>query len=336
MKRTEISQLGKNAFIERLIKPFGIIPEDAATIDRGDYLELISSSTMLEGVNFDLQYTPLQHLGYKAVVAAISNICAMNGTAECITVSLGISARFSVEEVESIYEGIGFATKEYNLKLIGGNTSASLTGLMLVITAVGRVDKDKVVHRSGAKDSDLICITGNLGSAYMGLKLLEREKIAVGSSGLKPEFKGGEYLLERQLKPKARKDIIERLEEAKIVPTSMIDITSGLASAALNIAYSSQCGLRIYLERLPIASEAFSMAKDLSTDPVVAALNGGDDYELMFTVPLEYHQEILTMESIDVIGHILPESKGAALTTPDGSEIMLQSPDFSSQFETED
>lgn len=328
MERTAISSLGKSAFIRRIIDPLGIEADDAAVVDRGDYLELIAVATMLEGIDFDLQYTPLEHLGYKAVVAAVSNIYAMNGSPEYLTLSLGISSRFAVEEVEAIYKGVETACGEYQVKLIAGNTSASITGLIMALTVVGRVTADNIVRRSGAVDTDLLCVTGNLGAAYMGLQLLEREKRAVGDSMVTPKLDGYNYILQRQLKPSARKDIITRLAECGIVPSSMIDVTRGLASAALNLALSSSCGVRIYLDRLPIASQTFTMTEELGADPVVAALNGGDDFELLFTVPLSRHHDILTMPGVDVIGHIVPQQKGAMLTTPDGSDIELRSPDF--------
>lgn len=331
MKRTEISTLGKNAFVNQLTQPFDITHDDAATIEREGYLELVATATLLEGVDFDLQYTPLQHLGYKAVVAVLANIYAMNGTPEYMTVSLGLSARFAVEEVEAIYQGVGKGCEDYNVRLIGGNTSASLTGLTMAMTAIGRVETDKIAHRSGANSTDLLCITGNLGAAYMGLQLLEREKRAVGDSGIKPKLDGYNYLLQRQLKPTLPLTVIRGLAELSIVPTAMIDVTRGLASASLNLCQSSQCGVRIYLDRLPISSQTFAMAKELGADPVVAALNGGDDYEMLFTVPLSAHQDILTMAGVDVIGHIVSLSKGAAMTTPDGSEIALQSPDFTAK-----
>lgn len=328
MKRTEIATLGKNAFINQLIEPFGITPDDAAVIERDGFLELIATASLLEGVDFDLQYTPLQHLGYKAVVAALSNIYAMNGSPEFLTTNIALSARFAVEEVEALYEGIRGGCDEYKVQLIAGNTSASMTGLMLSLTAVGHVAKDRIVHRSGATDTDLLCVTGNLGAAYMGLQLLEREKRAVGHSGTAPKLDGYNYLLKRQLKPTAQHTVINELAECGIMPTAMIDVTRGLASAALNLCESSGCGVRIYLNRLPIASETFAMAEELHADPVVAALNGGDDFELLFTVPIAQHKDILTMAGVDVIGHIVPLAKGAALTTPDGSEITLSSPDF--------
>ena len=334
-KRTPVSSLGKVAFIEKLISPFRTDgmpePDDAAVIARDGYSELVSVATMLEGIDFDLTYFPLQHLGYKSVVKAVSNIYAMNGTPQYLTVGIGLSARFSVEDAEALYEGIRRGCGDYSVTLAGGNTSPSLTGLTIALTAIGRADDDKVVRRSGAGLNDIVCVSGNFGAAYMGLQLLEREKRSVGGEGaVRPELEGHEYILERQLKPAARADITEALNEAGIVPTAMIDVTSGLASAALHICNSSDTGIRIYLDRIPISSGTFAMAEEMGIDPVVAALNGGDDFELLFTVPLNKHQEVLAMGGVDVIGHMVAASKGAALTTPDGSEITITSPDFTS------
>ena len=302
-KRTEIAEIGKFGLIERIcsrvepqnastVKGCG---DDTAVIDAGDRYVLLSTELLLEGVHFDLTYYPLQHLGYKAVVAGISDILAMNGTPRQIELALGIPARFSVEMIDRLYDGIRAACDRYRTDLAGG-------------------------------DTDLICVSGDLGAAYMGLHLLEREKRACGGQpDPKPKFEGHEYILGRQLKPEARTDIIERLAEAGIVPTSMIDITDGLASETLHLCKSSGCGARIYLDRLPIARQTHDMAEELHADPVVAALNGGQDYELLFTVPLSKQQEIFAL-GVDVIGHVTAAGTGAMLVTPDGSEIALKAP----------
>ena len=335
-KRTSISALGKVAFIEKLTAPFKndkieTSGDDAAVLPREGYYELVAVATMFEGIDFDLTYFPLQHLGYKAVVKAVSNIYAMNGRAEYIIVSIGLSARFAVEDADALYEGIKHAADDYSVSLIGGNTSASMTGLTLAVTAVGRVDTDRLATRGGAQLNDVVCVTGNLGAAYMGLQLLEREKRSVGGDGIvAPKLEGYEYILGNQLKPTARRDVIESLAEAGLVPTSMIDITSGLASASLHLCHSSKLGIRLYLDRIPISSQTFKMAEELSIDPVVAALNGGDDFQLLFTVPLDKHKEVVAIGGVDVIGHMVAESKGAALTTPDGSEITISAPDWTS------
>lgn len=344
MNRTEISALGKVAFVERLTRPFTTdghahirqgIGDDGAVIDRGGRLEIITQAAMLEGIDFDLTYTPLEHLGYKLVVAAVSNVCAMNAQAEYLTVGIGLSARFSVEDATALYDGIERAADEYGLALIGGNTSASLTGLLLTATAVGSTSEAELTLRSGAQNNDLLCVTGDLGAAYMGLQLLEREKRALkGNEAVRPELdKTHAYLLQRQLKPEARTDILLQLREEQIKPTAMIDITRGLASAALHLCRRSDAGVRIYLNRIPIASDTFKLAEEMHIDPVVAALNGGDDFELLFTAPLERHRDLLAMPGVDVIGHIVPASAGAALVTPDGGEIRLQAPDWTAREE---
>ncbi len=342
MKRTEISALGKVAFVERLTQPFTTnsntqirqgIGDDGAVIDRGGWLEVVTQATMLEGIDFDLTYTPLEHLGYKLVTAAVSNLCAMGARAEYLTVSIGLSARFSVEDATALYEGIRRATEHYRLDLVGGNTSASLTGLLLSATAIGTTSDEELILRSGARDKELLCVTGNLGAAYLGLQLLEREKRVLQGNGVsRPEInREHAYILQRQLKPEARVDVLNQLREAGIRPTAMIDVTRGLASATLHLCQRSGVGARIYLNRIPIASETFRMAEEMHIDPVVAALNGGDDFELLFTAPLDKHRDLLTMAGVDVIGHIVPASAGAALETPDGGEIRLQAPDWTAR-----
>lgn len=337
-ERTQISTLGKVAFLDRLLDPFkdqtnNTIGDDAAVIDRSDSLELVASDTMLEGIDFDLQYTPLEYLGRKAVVAGISNVVAMNGVARYISVSIGLSARFCVEEVELLYKGIRQACNEFKVELIGGNTSASLTGLTIATTTIGQTTKEDIAYRKGAMVTDLVCLSGNLGAALLGLHILEREKRATqGNPGIEPQLaKKYEYLLSRLLKPTPRIDITDSLKRDNITPTSMIDITQGLSSAALHLCAESEVGMRIYLDRLPISSQVFDTAQELGIDPVVAALNGGDDFELLFTVPLALHKEIMQTPGVDVIGHIVNRELGAVLTTPDGAEISIQSPDWTSQ-----
>lgn len=303
------------------------IGDDAAVIDAGDKYLLLSTELLMEGVHFDLTYFPLKHLGYKVVVAAMSDIIAMNGTPRQLTLALGVSARFSVEHLEELYEGVRAACEEYSIDLVGGDTTASINGLSIGVTAVGEVAKDKLVRRSGAKENDLVCITSDLGAAYMGLHLLERERIALdGHPNPNPDFKGHEYILRRQLKPDLRLDIIKALEAEGIVPSSMIDITDGLASDALQLCKSSGCGVRLYLERIPIAAETRAMADELNADPIVAMLNGGEDYELMFTVPLEMREKVLHFGGVDVIGHVT--THGAVLVTPEGGELPLTAPGF--------
>ena len=337
-KRTEIAELGEFGLIDHLTKDFSPankrtlkgVGDDAAVVAAGrDDAVLISTDSLLEGVNFDLTYFPLKHLGYKAVTVGASDILAMNGTPEQIMISLGVSSKLPVEALKDLYEGIEFACKEMGIDLVGGDTSASMTGLVINITTIGRAKRKAISYRSGAQFNDLICITGDLGSAYMGLSLLEREKRVLRDvENPEPKFEGYEYLLQSYLKPRARKDIIELLAEEGIVPTSMIDISDGLASEVLQICKASKCGARIYLDRIPIAKQTSTLAEEMHMDPVVAALNGGNDYELMFTVPLEMQEKVMRLGVVDVIGHITRESTGAYLVTPDGSDIKLRAQGF--------
>ncbi len=337
-KRTEISELGEFGLIDHLTSKFAAkqsstlkgVGDDAAVIAAGGVdVVVVSSDTMLEGIDFDLTYFPLKHLGYKAVTVGISDILAMNARPEQIILSLGISSKLSVEALDDLYEGVHFACEELGIDLVGGDTSASITGLVIGITAIGRAKRESIAYRSGAQLNDLICITGNLGAAYMGLHLLEREKRVLRDvKNPEPQFEGYEYLLEKYLKPRARKDVVEQLAEEGIVPTSMIDLSDGLASDLMQICRSSKCGARIYLERIPIAKQTSALAEEMHADPVVAALNGGEDHELLFTVPLSMQEKVMRMGGIDVIGHITAESTGAALVTPDGSDIMLKAQGF--------
>lgn len=337
-KRTEIAELGHFGLIDRLTEGVEVsnsstvvgVGDDAAVIDAGDKYMLLSTELFMEGVHFDLTYFPLKHLGYKVVVAAMSDIIAMNGTPRQLTLSLGISARFAVEHLEELYEGVKVACNEYGIDLVGGDTSASINGLTIGVSAVGEVAKDKLVRRSGAKKNDLVCITSDLGAAYMGLHLLERERIALdGHPNPTPQFEGHEYILRRWLKPDLRLDVVKALEAEGIVPTSMIDITDGLASDALQLCKASGCGIRLYLERIPIAAETRAMADELNADPIVAMLNGGDDYELMFTVPLEMQEKVLRFGGVDIIGHMT--ERGAVLVTPEGGELPLTAPGFATK-----
>lgn len=336
--RTEIAQLGEFRLIDLLTKEFVNndattlcgVGDDAAVIApaRGEAV-LCSTDSLFEGVDFDLTYFPLKHLGYKAVTAAASDILAMNATPSQLTVSLGVSSKLPVEALQDLYQGIAFACKEYGIDLVGGDTRASMTGLVINLTALGHAKKERIVYRSGAQQNDLICITGNLGAAFMGLQLLEREKrVLNGVESPEPQFSGYEYLLQKYLKPRLRKDIIEALADEKIVPTSMIDLSDGLSSDLLQICNASKCGARIYLDRIPIAKQTSALAEELHADPVVAALNGGEDYELLFTVPLAMQEQVMRMGLVDVIGHITPQNTGAYLVTPDGTDIQLRAQGF--------
>ncbi len=336
---TEIASLGEFGLIDRLTRDFAPgnpatlrgVGDDAAVIAaaQGDEVSLCTTELLLEGVDFDLTYFPLQHLGYKAVVEAVSDLLAMNGRAEQLFVSLGVSSKMSVEALEALYEGIRIACGELGVDLAGGDTKASVTGLAIHVTALGRASRESVTYRDGARLHDLICITGDLGAAYMGLHLLEREKRVLRDvQNPEPQFKGYEYLLQRYLKPRARRDVIESLAEEKIVPTAMIDLSDGLASDLLQICKASKCGARIYLDKIPIARQTTAFAEELHADPVVAALNGGEDHELLFTVPLALQEQVMRMGGIDVIGHITAPEAGAMLVTPDGSEIRLKAQGF--------
>lgn len=332
-KETEIAQLGEFGLIEHITNGINIknistkkgVGDDCAVLNYTDNEVLISTDLLLEGVHFDLTYVPLKHLGYKAAVVNFSDIYAMNGTPRQIVVGLGISKRFTVEHIEALYEGIRLACEIYGVDLVGGDTTSSKAGLTISITCIGEVSKDEIVYRSGAKDTDLICVSGDLGAAYMGLQLLEREKIAsVGQSDFQPKFEGKEYLVERQLKPEARKDIIEDLRKNNIIPTAMIDVSDGLSSELLHICKQSNSGCRIYEDRLPIDYQTAIMAEELNMNLVTAALNGGEDYELLFTVPLHYHEQLEKIGGIKIIGHITKEDLGCAMITRDGNEIYLK------------
>ncbi len=340
-KPTEIATLGEFGLIDRLTSAFKIhnrstlrgVGDDAAVItpQRGESM-LCTTDTFFEGVDFDLTYFPLKHLGYKVVTAAISDILAMNARPTQIMVSIGLSSKISVEALDELYEGIRFACNEQQIDLAGGDTRASMTGLVISITALGAAPKKNIVYREGAGQHDLICITGNLGAAYMGLRLLERERrVLEGVANPEPQFGGYEYLLEKYLKPRPRTDIIEALAKEKIEPTAMIDLSDGLASDLMQLCRSSKCGARIYLERIPIARQTSTLAEEMHADPVVAALNGGEDYELLFTVPLAMQEQIMRLGLVDIIGHITPASTSCYLVTPDGSEIALKAQGFPEQ-----
>lgn len=331
--RTEISTLGEFGLINHLTKEIKLtnpesilgVGDDAAIINNGDLQTLVTTDLLLEGIHFDLTYVPLKHLGYKAAVVNFSDIYAMNGTPKQITVSLGISKRFAVEDIDALYDGIKLACEIYGVDLVGGDTSASMTGLTISITCIGVADEDKIAKRNGAKPNDLICVSGDLGAAYMGLQLLEREKSVLNDiEGATPKFEGREYILERQLKPEARKDIVKALADNGIVPTSMIDVSDGLSSELMHICTQSKTGCRIYEERIPIDYQTAVTAEEMNLNVVTAAMNGGEDYELLFTVPLDKHDEISKIEGISVIGHITAESLDCAMITRDGGEITLK------------
>ena len=336
--KTDISTLGEFGLIKHLtedIKPknnttrYGI-GDDAAVLDFKGYQTLVTSDILLEGIHFNLEYVPLKHLGYKAAVVNFSDICAMNGKPTQIIVSLGISKRFAVEDLEELYAGIRLACDLYGVDLVGGDTTSSMTGLTISITCLGQARKEDIVYRNGAKVNDLICCTGNLGAAYMGLQLLERER-AVGETD--PEkaqeaFVGKEYILERQLKPEARKDIVEALKKAGIKPTAMMDISDGLSSELLHICTQSGVGCSVYADKLPIDYQSAAMAEELNMDIVTCALNGGEDYELLFTIDQKDYEKIIPVDDVNIIGYIQKPELGCNLVGRNGEEIALKAQGF--------
>ncbi len=333
-KQTEISTLGEFGLIEHITEGLENINnstvysvgDDAAILHYpSDHEILVTTDLLLENIHFDLTYVPLKHLGYKSAIVNFSDIYAMNGTPRQITVSLGISSRFTIEHIEQLYAGIRLACEEYNVDIIGGDTSASRQGLVISITCIGEVPLGKAVRRNGANETDLICVSGDLGAAYMGLQLLEREKeVSKGQPDFVPDFAGKEYLIERQLKPEARRDIIAELAEQGIIPTAMMDISDGLSSELLHICKQSEKGCRIYEDRIPIDYQTAIMAEELNMNLVTAAMNGGEDYELLFTVPLTDHEKIEKMKGVKVIGYICKAELGCAMITRDGTEISLK------------
>lgn len=333
MNRTEIATLGEFGLIDHLTKDFQLkqvssvkgVGDDAAIVDNGGRKTLVTTDLLLEGIHFDLIYVPLKHLGYKAAVVNFSDIYAMNGIPQQITVSLGISKRFSVEDLETFYEGVKLACEIYGVDIVGGDTTSSLTGFTISITCIGMADAERIVCRSGAKNTDLVYVSGDLGASYMGLQLLEREKVAFNGSGdVQPDFSGKEYLLERQLKPEARKDIVKSLEENGIVPTSMIDLSDGLSSDMLHICKQSNVGCQIFEERLPIDYQTAMMAEIFNMNVTTVALNGGEDYELLFTVPLHLQDQMARINGVHLIGHISKPEQGCYLVTRDGQEMQLR------------
>lgn len=332
-KQTEISELGEFGLIDRLtndiklVNPTSLkgVGDDCAVMRYKDTDVLVSTDLLVEGVHFDLTYVPLKHLGYKSAIVNFSDIYAMNGHPRQITVSLAVSKRFTVEHIEALYSGIKLACEIYGVDLVGGDTTSSRAGLIISITCIGDAPTDRIVYRSGAKPTDLICVSGDLGSAYMGLQLLEREKVAsAGQKDFQPQFQGKEYLIERQLKPEARRDIIESLEKAGIVPSSMMDVSDGLSSELLHICKASNVGCRVYEDRIPIDYQTALMAEELNMNLVTAAMNGGEDYELLFTIPLHMHDEILKIPGVKVIGNITKPELGCLLVTRDDTELPIR------------
>lgn len=326
--RTDISSLGEFGLINHLAQHFEInqsstikgVGDDAAVIDNGNLQTLVSTDMLVEGVHFDLSYVPLKHLGYKSVIVNLSDIYAMNATPRQIVVSIAISSRFSLEAVEELYQGMLLACKKYNIDLVGGDTTSSLQGLVINITVIGSAVKEDIVYRSGAKEGDLLCVSGDLGGAYMGLQILEREKAVFKENpNLQPDLEGKDYILERQLKPEARKDVIEQLKNLGIKPTAMIDISDGLASEIMHLCEQSNLGVDLYEEKIPLDSLTYDTAREFNLDPTMCALSGGEDYELLFTIPLEAYDKLKNLPDFSIIGHLTPASKGRNLIAKAGT-----------------
>jgi thiamine-monophosphate kinase len=331
-KATPVSDLGEFGLIERLTDKIKLrnpstlkgVGDDAAVIDFKDKEIVVTTDLLTEGIHFNLMYMPIKHLGYKAVVVNLSDVAAMNATPRQITVSLAISSKFSVEALEELYEGIYLACETYGIDLVGGDTTSSLTGLTISVTAIGEAEKGSIVYRSGAQKNDLICVSGDLGGAYMGLQLLEREnEVFKVNPKLQPKLEGYNYILGRQLKPEARVDMLKIFNNLGVRPNSMIDISDGLSSEVMHICKQSKTGAKIYEEKIPMDNEVKAMGNELNINPIVAALNGGEDYELLFTVSLNDHDKIRNNPDITVIGHIVDASEGTMLVTTGGSEIEL-------------
>ena len=339
-KRTEISTVGEFGLIRLLTKDIKLrnastvkgVGDDCAILDYKDKKVLVTSDILMEGVHFDLMYMPLKHLGYKAAMVNFSDVYAMNGTPRQLIVNIALGRRFCIEDIQELYSGIRLACDRHHVDIVGGDTSSSMTGLTISITCIGEGEEGRTVCRSGAKDTDLICVSGNLGAAYMGLQLLEREK-AVYTQQMKenktqapfqPDFTGKEYLLERQLKPEARRDIISRLREADILPTAMMDISDGLSSELMHICQQSGTGCLVYEERIPLDYQTAVMAEQLNMNVTTCALNGGEDYELLFTVSLTDYEKVKEIPDVHIIGRIQKAEYGCQLATRDGNEFELK------------
>jgi thiamine-monophosphate kinase len=332
MSNTPISEFGKYGLINHITGETRTknrstvlgIGDDAAIIDFGKNLTLVSTDLFLEGIHFNLIYTPMKHLGYKAVIRAISDIYAMNGIPQQIFISLGVSSRFPVEQIEDLYEGIGLACEKYRVDLAGGDTSSSLTGLAIGVTAVGFAEKKRIIKRDGARPNDLICVTGDFGSAFMGLQLLERErKLFQKEKITQPDLSGYEYVIGRQLRPEFPAGVLEELNSEGIIPTSMIDVTEGLASDLLQLCRMSGTGCSIYYSKIPIDHETIRLAEEFNIDPMTPALNGGEDFELLFTIPLEYLDKVKNLQSVKVIGHMTSEATEKFIVGDDGSRVEI-------------
>lgn len=335
--RTELSSLGEFGLIDHLTTGIEVkntstlkgIGDDAAVIDAGEDKVLVSTDLLVEGIHFDTAYTPLKHLGYKAAVVNFSDICAMNGTPTQLFVGMSVSNRYSVEALDEIYSGIKLACERYKVDLAGGDTTSGHQGLTLALTVTGLAKKEKIVYRSTAKEHDLVCVTGDLGGAYMGLLMLEREKkVFLANPDMQPDLQGHDYILQRQLKPEARIDIIKQLAENEIVPTSMIDISDGLASEILHICNDSNAGCRLYEEKIPVDTLTAITAAEFEMSPITAAMNGGEDYELLFTIAMSDIEKIKNIPDVKIIGHITEASTGCHLVSNDNVLVEIKAQGF--------
>ena len=330
--RTELSTMGEFGLIKHLTEHIVLhnestikgVGDDAAVIEYKNKAVLVSTDMLVEGIHFDLTYMPLKHLGYKAISTNVSDICAMNGTCRQVTVSFALSNRFSIEAVEELYSGMLLACNNYKVDLVGGDTTSSLSGLIISITAIGEAEKEEIVYRNGAKEKDLLVVTGDLGGAYMGLQILEREKAVFKENpDLQPDLEGNDYILERQLKPEARIDIADILKEKGIKPTSMIDISDGLASEILHLCTQSNVGCSLFEEKIPIDGLTSSRAHEFKMDPTICALSGGEDYELLFTIPQSDYDKVRNHPDFTVIGHMTDKASGVNMITRSGSSVEL-------------
>lgn len=331
--RTDISTLGEFGLIDRIASGFNLknssslagIGDDAAVIDAGDHVKLLSTDMLVEGIHFNLSYMPLQHLGYKAVAVNVSDIAAMNGKPEQLVISIGVSNRFSVEAIDALFEGVRAACDQYNVDLVGGDTTASQAGLIISIAILGVAGKGEEVYRSGAKDNDVLCVTGDLGGAYIGLQVLEREReVFLADPNMQPQLDKHEYVVGRQLRPQARMDIIHELADLGVKPTSMIDISDGLASELLHISRNSKVGVRIFEDKIPIDQDAFNTAVEFHLDPFTCALNGGEDYELLFTVRQTAVEKLKNHADIQMIGYVHANPAENVLVTKSGNPVPLK------------
>lgn len=331
--RLEINKLGEFGLIDRIRRKFSLtqpnsafgIGDDAAVIDSGEYYTLLSTDMLIEGIHFDLAYVPIHHLGYKAVAVNVSDIAAMNGKAEQITVSIALSNRFSVEAVDALYDGIKAACLNYKVDLVGGDTTSSASGLIISIAVVGRVSRNKIAYRSGARENDIVCVTGDLGGAFMGLQVLEREKqVFLANPEMQPGLEKYDYIVGRQLKPEARTEIVYDLEEFGVVPTSMIDVSDGLASELLHLSKESNVGIRIYEDKIPIDELTYETAVEFNLDPITSALNGGEDYELLFTIKKSDQDKIKNHPDVHMIGYIHNRPDQNVMVTKQGSVVPLR------------